>query len=90
MLIWIRIFFFIQDENCTCAGVENKKGDGIECKSYGGYPKDEFLNSTWCYADTTKCRDAVQIEEKYFLANGRFGPSHDACSKKQGKYLEKM
>ena len=80
--------FFVKDENCSCDGVENMFGDGSECKLYDGYeePKDAFLNSQRCFADTTKCRDAVQIEGKYFLENGRFRPSHDACSKNQGKY----
>ena len=79
--------FFLQDENCACAGVANQFGDGAECKLHDDYT-NAFLNSTWCYAETTKCTDAIQIEENFFLEyeNGTFGPSHDACSNNKGIY----
>ena len=77
-------------ENCTCAGVSNKWGEGAECKIYSGY-SEEFLNSKWCYAETTSCIDATSIEydRNYYVDEGRFGASHRACLKDAGKRLSK-
>ena len=79
---------FYMIENCTCAGVNNTWGEGDECKVYSGYPL-EFLNSKWCYAETTSCTDATSIEyvTNYYVDEGRFGASHRACLKDAGKRL---
>ena len=77
-------------ENCTCAGVKNKWGEGAECKVYSEYD-EEFLNSKWCYAETTSCTDATSIEysRNLYVDEGRFGASHRACLKDAGKTLSK-
>ena len=76
-------------ENCTCAGINNEWGEGAECEFYSGY-KQEFLNSKWCYAETTSCIDATSIKqsyEYYYMDEGRFGASQKACLKDAGKTL---
>ena len=76
-------------ENCTCAGVSNKWGEGAECKIYSGYPH-EFLNSKWCYVETTSCIDATSIKQSYtkaYIDEGRFGASQKACLKDAGKLV---
>ena len=78
-------------ENCTCAGVSNRWGHGAECKINSGYPL-EFLNSKWCYAETTSCIDATSIKQGYtsvYMDEGRFGASQKACLKDSGKTLSK-
>ena len=57
---------------------------------YGGYD-DEFLNSKWCYAETTLCADATraQFDNSYYVDEGRFGASQRACFKDTGNTLSK-
>ena len=76
-------------ENCSCAGVNNEWGEGAECKLYNGYP-EEFLNSKWCYAETTSCIDATSVKRLFknkYVDEGRFGASQRACLKDEGKKL---
>ena len=75
-------------ENCTCVGVNNEWGEGAECKVYSGYPQ-EFLNSKWCYAETTSCIDATSVKysKNKYVDEGRFGGSQKACLKDTGKTL---
>ena len=72
--------YFLHSENCTCTGIKNEWGQGAECKIKRGY-EDEFMNSRWCYAETTKCRDATNAEyrKKFYVDKGRYGPSQSAC-----------
>ena len=80
--------FFVVIENCTCVGVNNEWGEGSECKIYSGYPQ-EFLNSKWCYAETTSCADAASLEYDPAIHpdNGRFGPSQTSCFKGTGNII---
>ena len=74
--------FFVLTENCSCAGVANEWKEGAECNVYSGY-EDEFMNSKWCYAETTTCPDATNATDGYesSLEEGRYGPSQSACTK---------
>ena len=77
-------------ENCTCAGVTNVLGHGADCKLYSGYPV-QSLNSLWCYAETTTCRDAttiVDFHKQLYPQKGRFGPSKRACSIQETIYKQ--
>ena len=73
--------FFIPTENCSCVGIANQWKDGAECNDYRGYYKHEFMNSKWCYAETTTCRDATTAFTAFHLDEGRYGPSKNACLK---------
>ena len=79
-------YFFFPIENCTCAGVKNRFGDGEKCKKYIGY-ENEYLNSVWCYAETSTCRDATysDVESIYGVEQGRFGASREACLNYSGE-----
>lgn len=79
---------FVDIENCTCVGENNKWGEGAECNFYNGHESD-FLNGKWCYAETTTCADATSAKYKrgLYLDNGRFGPSQKSCFKDKGNKL---
>ena len=76
--------FFIPTENCSCVGIANQWKDGAECNDYRGYYEHEFMNSKWCYAETTTCRDSTTVEYPKYLTSyveeGRYGPSQSACT----------
>ena len=78
-------------ENCTCTGATNKWGDGAKCKHYSGYPYDK-MNSYWCYAETGTCSDAtsVKFDRKFYVDEGRYGPSQEACFQYDGKIITKI
>ena len=76
--------FFIPTENCSCVGIANQWKDGAECNDYRGYYEHEFMNSKWCYAETTTCSDATTVKANYYVNEGRYGPSQRACGDKPG------
>ena len=83
--MWKQVKPFILTENCSCSGVGNEWKEGAKCKAYQGYSiyESAFMNSKWCYAETTTCIDATTVEPiytDYYVDNGRYGPSQSACS----------